>query len=261
MITNHKKRGRFHFRLQNVFGILLLLISFPFAPSINAQTAEEILEKVDLNMSAENRVMTSKMTIHGRRNSRTVESKGYSVGIDKSFTEYLSPDREKGTKMLKLDNKLWIYSPDTDRTIQLSGHMLRQSVMGSDLSYEDMMEDRTLLDIYDVTLLGEETLGDRKTYILDLDAKVDDVSYVKQKMWVDQERFVPLKEEYYAKSGQLLKSTELSDVVKIQGRWFPRKILFKDMLKNGKGTEFEIVEIKFNENIPDYIFSKAVLKK
>ena len=80
-------------------------------------------------------------------------------------------------------------------------------------------------------------------------------------MWVDQERFVPLKEEYYAKSGQLLKSTELSDVVKIQGRWFPRKILFKDMLKNGKGTEFEIVEIKFNENIPDYIFSKAVLKK
>ena len=242
------------------FCALFLTIS-TLMVNLNAQSAEDIIEKVDLNMSSKNRVMTSKMTIHGRRNSRTVESKGYSVGVDKSFTEYLSPDREKGTKMLKLENRLWIYSPDTDRTIQLSGHMLRQSVMGSDLSYEDMMEDRTLLEVYDVKLIGEEELGGRETYVMQLDAKVDDVSYSKQKLWVDQERYVPLKEEFYAKSGQLLKVTELTDVVKIQGRWFPRKILFKDMLKNGKGTEFEIVEITFDTDIPDHIFSKASLKK
>ena len=50
--------------------------------------------------------------------------------------------------MLKLDKRLWIYSPSTDRTIQLSGHLLRQSVMGSDLSYEDMMEERKLSEVY-----------------------------------------------------------------------------------------------------------------
>jgi hypothetical protein len=42
--------------------------------------------------------------------------------------------------MLRLENQLWIYSPSTDRNIQNSGHMLRQSVMGSDLSYEDMLK-------------------------------------------------------------------------------------------------------------------------
>lgn len=241
--------------------ILFLLAFIVITAPVQSQTAAEIIKKVDLNMASTNRVMTSKMTIHGRRNSRTVESKGYSVGAEKSFTEYLAPDREKGTKMLKLENRLWIYSPDTDRTIQLSGHMLRQSVMGSDLSYEDMMEDRTLLDIYDVELIGEEKIDDRNAFVMELTAKVEDVSYNKQKLWVDTERFVPLKEEYYAKSGQLLKVTELSDVVKIQGRWFPRKILFKDMLKKGKGTEFEIVDIEFDSNIPDHIFSKAVLKK
>ena len=78
--------------------------------------------------------------------ARTIESKNWVIGIDLAFTEYLSPPREKGTKMLKLGDKLWTYSPQTDRVIQISGHMLRQSVMGSDMSYNDMMEDRPLIE-------------------------------------------------------------------------------------------------------------------
>jgi hypothetical protein len=54
---------------------------------------------------------------------------------------------------------------------------------------------------------------------------------------------------------------ELSDVKQIQGRWFPEKILFKDVLKEGDGTEFQIMEIEFNSKIPEYLFSKASLKK
>jgi len=65
----------------------------------------------------------------------------------------------------------------------------------------------------------------------------------------------------YARSGQLLKRTELRDVQKIQGRWFPTTIVFKDMLKEGDGTEFKITSIKFDQAIPDYIFSKAALKQ
>ncbi len=97
-----------------------ILISILFFTTIGfAQTADEIFEKVDKNMSAENRVVESSMTIHGKRNSRTMTSISYSVGDKQSFTEYLSPAREKGTKMLKVTDKLWIYSPSTDRTIQI----------------------------------------------------------------------------------------------------------------------------------------------
>jgi len=78
---------------------------------------------------------------------------------------------------------------------------------------------------------------------------------------VDKDRYIPLKKELFAKSGVLLKRVELSDVIQIQGRWFPKKILFKDVLKEGEGTEFIIEEINFNVSIPDYIFSKASLKK
>jgi outer membrane lipoprotein-sorting protein len=231
--------------------------------SLNAQnpSAKEIIEKVDRNMSAESRIFTSKMVIHNRRNTRTIESKSWSMGEKKSYTEYLSPAREQGTKMLKLDNLLWIFSPSTDRIIQISGHMLRQSVMGSDLSYEDMMEDPHLLSHYTGTVDKEEKLEERMCWVITLSANTTDVAYQTQKVWVDKERFIPLKKELYAKSGMLLKKMELSDVKQIQGRWYPEKMLFKDVLKEGEGTEFLIEDIEFNATIPDYIFSKASLKK
>lgn len=225
------------------------------------QDADEILRRVEKNMSSENRIFESSMTIHGVRSSRTITSRTYSVEDKQSFTEYLSPAREQGTKMLKLENQLWIYSPSTDRTIQISGHMLRQSVMGSDLSYEDMMDDRKVSELYNSKVTGNDTIGDRDVWILELTAKVSNVAYYSRKMWIDTERYVPLREELYARSGQLLKRTTLSEVKQIAGRWFPMKIVYKDMLKQGKGTEFNISSVRFNQPIPGYIFTKAALKQ
>ena len=241
---------------------LLMIVFWSMTMTGLAQPdADEILERVDHNMSSRNRVVESTMVIHGRRASRTITSRTYSVGDTKSFTEYLSPAREQGTKMLKLEDQLWIYSPDTDRTIQISGHMLRQSVMGSDLSYEDMMDDRKLQEIYDAEIAGEENINGRKCYRLQLEATVEDASYQSQQLWVDAERFIPLKQQMYAKGGKLLKQVMLSEVEKVQGRWFPMKMVYKDMLKEGDGTDFQVTSIRFNQKIPGYIFTKAALRK
>lgn len=224
-------------------------------------SGKTILENVDRNISSKNRVFSSKMIIHGRRGTRSVQSKSWAEGEEKAFTEYIAPAREKGTKMLKLKDKLWMYSPSTDRTIHISGHMLRQSVMGSDLSYEDMMEDQKLTDHYDAVVTGTESFDGRLCWVLKLEAKAKLVAYFMRKIWVDQSREIPLKEELYAKSGKLLKKLELKDVTKIDDRWFPKRMMFKDMLKKGKGTEFIIQDIKFDQDIPSHIFSKAVLRK
>jgi outer membrane lipoprotein-sorting protein len=241
--------------------ILMLFIPAFLLMGFIVPDAKEILDKVDRNMSSKNRIFESEMIIHGRRTSRTITSISYSAGNKQAFTEYLSPAREQGTKMLKLENQLWIYSPSTDRTIQISGHMLRQSVMGSDLSYEDMMDDRKLTEIYSAKVIGNETIDSRDCYILELTAKVGDAAYYLQKIWVDAERFVPLKQEMFAKGGQLLKRTTLSDVKQVQGRWFPMKVVYKDILKDGSGTEFRMTSVKFDQNIPEYIFTKAALKQ
>jgi outer membrane lipoprotein-sorting protein len=224
-------------------------------------SGKKLLEDIDKNLSSENRYVISKMIVHGQRGSRTIESKSWSVGDDKAFTEYLSPAREKGTKMLKVKDDLWMYSPSTDRTIKISGHMLRQSVMGSDLSYEDMMDDKKLSEAYDAVVTSEDTIDGRQCWIMELTANEKDLAYHFRKLWVDKDRLIPLKEELISKSGKLLKMIELKDVEKIDNRWFPKKMIFKDMLKTGKGTEFIIESIEFDVDIPSYIFTKAALRK
>ncbi|MCK4640134.1 MAG: outer membrane lipoprotein-sorting protein [Candidatus Marinimicrobia bacterium] len=241
------------------FGIIII-----FSSLLMAQTpsAEEILNKIDENMVIDQAISTSKMVIHGRVGDRTIESKSWSKGNDLAMVEYLSPPREAGTKMLKTADKLWIYTPEpTDRIITISGHLLRQSVMGSDLSYEDITDNSSMIECYNAEILGTETIRDRECWVLELTAKKDDISYYSRKIWVDTERLLPLKEERFAKSGKLLKKTEILEVFKQDGRWYPKHMIFKDMLSRGKGTEYFIESIDFDVDIPEYKFTKAALRR
>ncbi len=241
------------------YKIIFILISFIFSSDL---TVNEIINKIDFNLNSNNRIITSEMIVHGRRASRTIVSKSWIVGTDQAFTEYLSPPREMGSKMLKLDDILLTYSPQTDRIIQISGHMLRQSIMGSDMSYNDVMEDKPLEQLYSAILEGEEIINNRKCYVLFLESKTDGISYPKRREWVDAEYFLPIKEELYAKSGKLLKSTSMDGIKKIGDRWFPTRFIFKDELKkNSKGTEWIIKDIQFDQEISDIIFSKSNLRK
>jgi len=243
--------------------IFIYFLSFTFLlGQSDNMTVQDIIKAMDHNLNAKSRVMTSKMIVHGRRTSRTIESRNWVVGIDQAFTEYLSPPREAGTKMLKLYDKLWIYSPQTDRVIQISGHMLRQSVMGSDMSYNDMMEDRPLEELYIATLEGSVLIDGRDHWIMHLEAKVKGLSYPKRRAWIDKEYLLPIKEELYGKSGKLLKTSTMDGIKKVQGRWFPSRFIFKDELKrNSKGTEWHIEDIEFDVDIQESRFSKAKLRK
>ena len=241
--------------------LLCGIFSLTLMSQESSKEAINIIKKIDGNMFSETQIITSEMIVYGKRKNRIIRSKGYSKGQKNNFTEYLSPDREKGTKMLKLNDRLWIYSPATDRTIQLSGHLLRQSVMGSDLSYEDMMEERKLSEIYNVQVIGEEKYENTPVWVLELIAKSDDLAYHKRILWIDKKRFVPLKENLFAKSGTLLKTTLFSEIKRIDGRWFPTKMNYKDALKNGKGTDLVILNISFNTKIADEYFTKSILKK
>ncbi len=95
-----------------------------------------------------------------------------------------------------------------------------------------------------------------------MEAKVKGLPYPKRKSWVDKEYFLPVKEELYAKSGKLLKTSKLSSIKKVQGRWFPGKFIYKDELKrNSKGTEWIIDKVEFDTDISQARFSKALLRK
>lgn len=244
--------------------LLIIVAAALVAASASAQTpsGEDVLRRVDDNMVYDQAKSTSTMIIHGRSGTRTITSSSWSTGRDSSLVEYLSPPRERGKKMLRLGDKIWNYTPEpNDRIIAISGHLLRQSVMGSDLSYEDMTENHKLIELYDAEVTGEDEIDGRPCWVVDLAAKTKDVTYHTRKIWVDQERWLPLKEERYAKSGRLLKTTTITEAFRVSGRWYPKRMIFKDMLQRGEGTEFIIESIDFDVEIPGHMLTKAALRK
>ncbi len=237
---------------------IILCLGAAYADSLSGN---DILVRVDKNLCPDDRVGISSLVINGARASRTVKCKSWAAGMEKSYTQYLAPPREAGTKMLKLKDQLWTYDPTTDRTILIAGHMLRQSMLGSDISYEDFMQDSRLSNMYNADITGEEKVSDRLCYVLSLKAKVDDVAYYSRRLWVDKERFLPLKQELNGKSGALLKTLTVNEVFKVGERWYPKRMIYKDASLDGKGTEIIIESIDFNVKIPDSVFNKSSLKR
>jgi outer membrane lipoprotein-sorting protein len=225
-------------------------------------SGEYVLDKIDDNLFLDHAVVLASMIVHGRSGTRTIESRSWRKGVDSVLVEYLSPPREKGKKMLKLGDQLWNYIPEpTDRIIAISGHLLRQSVMGSDLSYEDITENHRLRDKYDAEVVGRDSLDDRDCYVVELRARTDDVAYHSRRIWVDSGRWLPLREERFAKSGKLLKTTGITEVMKLEDRWYPRRMVFKDELSRGEGTEYMVSSVDLETEVPEYLLSKAALRK
>ncbi len=243
--------------------IIFIVLSFFVKTGYSQKlTAEDVLKKIDHNMVIDKAVIKTTMIIHSRSGSRTIEAESWVKGKNKSFIEYLKPAREKGKRMLKIDDKLWTYTPEpTDRIITISGHLLRQSVMGSDLSYEDITENARLMDNYDAEIVGEEKVNGLDCIVLDLTSKKDGVTYYKRKLWVDKKHWLPLIEERFAKSGRLLKKTKMFDYFRLKNRWYPQKMTFKDMLSSGKGTEYIINSIDLDAKVSDEKFTKAALRR
>lgn len=230
--------------------------------SQNDLTPFEILEKIDKNMVFKSAYSEIDMiiSIKGRKIIKKMSS--YSVGNDKSFIEFLSPARDKGTKMLKKDEIIKIYYPSAERILRLSGHMLRRSMMGSDFSYEDMTErSRKLKDEYSGERLSDESIEGRSSYVIVLTSKIKRQTYFTRKIWVDKERFIGLKEELYSKSGKLLKILKAEGIRSFKKRFYPTIIIMEDKLRQNSSTRMEIKKIEFDIDIPESTFMERNLLK
>ena len=233
----------------------------PGAAAAEPTTVAEILDRVDRQMTFDTRSADATMRIVTPEETRDKELKIFARGQDDSFIVFLKPDRDKGTKMLKLQGQLWIYFPRTEKDVKISGHMLRQSLMGSDFSYEDLTENRKLLEDYDGSLLPDETVEGEVCWVVHLVEKTPGHSYPERKMWISRKTNLPLREERYAKTGRLLKVLRFEDVHKLDDRWYPSLFVMEDKLKEGTRTEMLMRDLKFKIPVPGEIFDKRNLRR
>lgn len=243
-----------------VFWVVSIMLVSIFAPvALGALSAEEIIKRRDDNEFIDTAMVESEMIIvnGNRRITKTMTS--YVEG-DNGLVVFSNP-RDRGTKFLKRGEDLWMFFPEAEDLVKISGHMLNQGIMGSDFSYQDVMESDKLTELYDFELIGEEEIDGRLCYILEGTAvEGKDVSYYRRKSWVDKERFVGLKEELYARSGRLLKLMTVEQVEEIEGRWYPIESVMEDKLRRNTRTEFIVTSIKFNPEIPAGTFTLENLR-
>jgi outer membrane lipoprotein-sorting protein len=240
--------------------MIIFLIIPIFSFSI---TAEEIVRAIDKNMVFDTEKASAAMTINreGKKLVKTMTMVGEKRGSGNEFFLVFTNPEDRGVKYLKIDNELWIYLPDADDILKISGHMLRQGMMGSDISYEDMMRDEDYWTRYSSVLQGETNINDVKCYDIVLTARVQDVTYYKERLVVDEEKMVALERDLYAKSGRLLKIFSQGGIQSFNGRYYPTFITVRDMTRENSITTVELSGIEFDVKLPDGVFSKQNLKK
>jgi len=250
-------------RKVKVFLLIGIVMSVLFSSLIIAPatdlTAEEIINMRDDNEYFDTAQMEAEMIIVS--GSRKITKTMVALTDKKNSLAEFTNSQDRGTKFLKRENDLWMFFPDAEEIIKISGHMLNQGMMGSDFSYQDVMESDKLTDLYDFKIIKEEELDGRPCYVLEGIAREGvKVSYYRRVSWIEKERFIGLKEELYAQSGRLLKETKVNKIEEIEGRWVPTDSVMEDKLKKDTYTQFIITQINFNPEIPEETFSLQNLR-
>ncbi|MFM2162955.1 MAG: hypothetical protein RLZZ383_2467 [Pseudomonadota bacterium] len=243
-------------------GPLSSIVATAPASAATVPSADELLGAIDTNMTFETRTATITMTVIQEGRQRVYVMRSMSRGLDQAATEYLDPARDKGTKMLRIGQDVWTYLPSVERTQKISGQMLRQGLMGSDLSYEDMMGSSKWRDDYHAVVTGAETLGGIPCWKVEMTAKNSAVAYPKRIAWVAQDSKIPIRQELYALSGMLLKQWDMGAVQTYPGgRQFPTRMVIIDKLKKDSMTILSMSDVKFGVSLESEVFSTRWLER
>ena len=253
MIGNAKRRPGPSVRLLAVAGCCVLLALAAAAPAL-ALTGDEIIRRMERHERHDSVQSTGSMEITDRFGTRTKTFTSTALGDDRSLLEFTNPE-EAGQKVLRLEDEIYLYFPDSEDVIHLQGAALRDSVLGSDFSYEDMTGSSSRLDDYEVALEGTEEIDGHETYRLRLTAKRRDVVYPVQVAWVDSELFVSRRVELFSRRGRALKRLAVTEFREIGDKVIGIRLEMSDFMKKESLTVFTIDDIAVDEPVDESLFS------
>ena len=246
-----------------IFIFLLTLLS-----NINAfaQNATEILKQVD-NAQKNFNTMTFTGAMKITSGNRNLEKNFFGFlddNKDSSFMEYTNPS-DNGTRYLKLDQDMWIYIPDAGDVLKLSGHLLRDSMMGSDISYDDMLDQGNLSKNYNAESVTTTNLDGKDVYFLVIKKKEGStVNYERQDLYVDKNNYLINKMVMYAKgreTDRAIKEFALSDYKKFGNLNMATKLVVRDLRKRNSSTIIIYDKIEINSQIDKKVFTRSYLEE
>ena len=230
-----------------------------------ALTGDELAHQMDSRNTPVDSKFDLKMTLinkKGKTRSSSLRSIIKDNGI-KQIIWFLSPADDKGVSFLKIeyddrDDEMRMWLPAFKKIRRISAKKRSDSFMGSDMSYEDMSSRQ--LDEFIFTLIGQEVYDSISCYLLKSIPEGNiRTEYSQHITWVDSTLLIPLKEESYDKSGQLLKEKYFSYTI-IKEYHILTKVHVTNIQKN-HSTTLNFDNIELDTGVEDDLFHERYLKR
>ena len=238
----------------------LLLIGWVFT-----LTGDELAQQMDSRRTPMDSKVDLLMTLTNKKGKTRSYSLHSIIKDDgtKQMIWFLEPADDKGISFLKIehdgrDDEMRMWLPAFKKIRRISAKKRSDSFMGSDMSYEDMSSRQ--LDEFKFTLIGQEVYDSISCHLLEsIPTEHMRTEYSRHITWVDSTFLIPIKEESFDKSGQLLKEKYFSYTI-IKGYQILTKIHVTNIQKNHSTTlNFENIEL--DTGVKDDLFHERHLKR
>lgn len=197
------------------------------------------------------------------------ERRLYSYGSDRgdrsrwSLLRFVEPADIAGTGLLTIDHPgdesdQWLYLPALDRVRRIASNRRGGRFVGSDFYYEDLrdrepeMDRHTLGPVSNVGKIACQTLVSEA---LDPASSV----YSKRVSCIHRATLIPLRVEFFQRGQtQAVKRLSVKRLKQIQGYWTVLDSVMEE-LGSGHTTRLVIEAIKYDQDLPDVLFTKQGL--
>ncbi len=248
--------------LLTLFGVLIM--AGP-ATALDAAGTMALLERLDERQrnSGDYKSLAYVETRERGKSDRVLEAVIYRRDEkDQMMILMLKPKSERGKGYLRKDKNLWMYDPSVGRWERRTE---RERIAGTDSRRTDFDESR-LAEDFTAEYIGEKSLGKFKVHHIKLTAKNDaDVPYPVVEISVDMKTENVLKQQEFAASGKLMRTTytpkwkKLFSESKGEDIWYPGQIRIYDEVEKDNSTLIVMKSVDLRP-LPANIFTKAWLE-
>ena len=232
-----------------------LLLTALGAPA-RAQTAREIVDRVDRMLRGNSSRADIVMEIATEHWTRSLEMRVWSLGTEYALVRVTRPPRESGTATLKVREEVWNYLPRVDRTIKVPPSLMMGSWMGSHFTNDDLVKESRMIDDYDIAIGFEGAREGGAVWEFVLTPKPDAAvvwgRIVEQVRKADQ---MPTWARYYDERGTLVRTMTFTDVRRFGDRLVPTVMVVRPEDKPAERTTIRYRDLEFDVRLAPDFFS------
>jgi len=255
-----------------VFLFLAVAVFISSTPVYAQMDPEEVMSKVLQQDKATDEIMEVTMTLidsGGQKRDRTatIYAKEKDPVNTMRLIRFHTPEDLANSAVLTIensdrDNDQWIYVPAFHTTRRIASSNRSDNYMGTDFAYEDISDPR--IKEYSYKTIKTDKCGDVDCVVIEstpVDQKLKDESgYSKTLSWVDTNRYITFKKEFYNKKGTLLK-TQINSKLNKYGEKYRWDHVEMENVQSKHKTINDITERKLNTGLSDEYFTMRYLKR